>query len=148
MKADVNNTIRTLEEKKHKLEEAMCAKQPDSQHKHQNFKRLDKDLVFVIVSTELEIPKTLYICVNLALEAVQKLKTRTTDEGLLQQLNYVKEHIGSLAEFYKDTSHLTGNSMFHALMLARFPMLAFGKRNWWRRVESDTLIREDPELYK
>ncbi|GKC71360.1 hypothetical protein Tco_1117243, partial [Tanacetum coccineum] len=73
----------------------------------------------------LEIPKTLYICVNLALEAAQKLKTRTTDEGLLQQLNYVKEHIGSLAEFYKDTSHLTENSMFHALMLARFADVCF-----------------------
>ncbi|GJZ36655.1 hypothetical protein Tco_1357535 [Tanacetum coccineum] len=92
--------------------------------------------------------KTLYICVNLALEVAHKLNTHTTDEGLLQQLNYAKEQIGSLAEFYKDTGHLTGNSMFHALMLARFPMLDFGKQNWWRRVESDTLIREDPELYK
>ncbi|GJY63135.1 proteasome subunit alpha type-5 [Tanacetum coccineum] len=34
--------------------------------------------------------------------------------------NVAKEQIGSLAEFYKDTGHLTGNSMFHALMLARF----------------------------
>ncbi|GJV23240.1 hypothetical protein Tco_1375935 [Tanacetum coccineum] len=32
----------------------------------------------------------------------------------------VGEQIGSLAEFYKDTGHLTGNSTFHALMLARF----------------------------
>nr|GEU94052.1 hypothetical protein [Tanacetum cinerariifolium] len=65
-------TIRPLEEKKHNLEEAICAKQLDSQHKHQNWKKLKKDL------------------------------------------------IGSLAEFYKDTGHLTGNNMFHALMLARF----------------------------
>ncbi|GJV23241.1 hypothetical protein Tco_1375936 [Tanacetum coccineum] len=112
MKADVNNTIRPLEEKKHKLKEAMCAKQPDSHHKYQNWKRLEKDL--------LEIPETLYICINLALEAAQKLKTRTTDEGLLQQLNYAKEQLGSLVEFYKDTGHQTGNSMFHALMLACF----------------------------
>nr|GEZ88430.1 hypothetical protein [Tanacetum cinerariifolium] len=55
---------------------------------------------------ELEIPKMLYIWVNLALEAEQKLKTRTIDEGLLQQLNYAKEQIGSLAEFYKDIGHL------------------------------------------
>ncbi|GKC49296.1 heat shock 70 kDa protein, mitochondrial, partial [Tanacetum coccineum] len=56
--------------------------------------------------SELEIPEMLYICVNLALEAGQKLKTCTTEEGLLQQLNYAKEHIGSLADFYKDTGHL------------------------------------------
>ncbi|GKA47294.1 coiled-coil domain-containing protein 22 isoform X2, partial [Tanacetum coccineum] len=45
-------TIRCLEEKKHKLEEAMCAKQPDSQHKHQNWKKLEKDLVCVLSETK------------------------------------------------------------------------------------------------
>ncbi|GKE07040.1 hypothetical protein Tco_1399058 [Tanacetum coccineum] len=55
----------------------------------------------------------LYICVNLALEAGQKLKTCTTEEGLLQQLNYAKEHIGSLADFYKDTGHLPYDWEYH-----------------------------------
>ncbi|GJW86852.1 coiled-coil domain-containing protein 22 isoform X2 [Tanacetum coccineum] len=45
-------TIRRLEEKKHKLEEAMCAKQPDSQHKHQNWKKPEKDLVCVLSETK------------------------------------------------------------------------------------------------
>ncbi|GJW83092.1 coiled-coil domain-containing protein 22 [Tanacetum coccineum] len=54
-------TIRRLEEKKHKLEEAMCAKQPDSQHKHQNWKKLEKAMVedeLSILSKEVEkLPK-------------------------------------------------------------------------------------------
>nr|GEW19753.1 hypothetical protein [Tanacetum cinerariifolium] len=45
-------TIRPLEEKKQKLEEAICAKQPDSQHKHKNWKELEQDLVCVLSETK------------------------------------------------------------------------------------------------
>lgn len=42
-------TIRPLEEKKQKLEEAMCVKQPDSQ---QSWKKLEQDLVCVLSETK------------------------------------------------------------------------------------------------
>nr|GEX85779.1 hypothetical protein [Tanacetum cinerariifolium] len=55
-----------------------------------------------MMAPKLEIPENLYDCINQALEAEQKLKRCTNDEGLLKQLNYLKEKIGSLAEFYKE----------------------------------------------
>ncbi|GKD02490.1 hypothetical protein Tco_1177464, partial [Tanacetum coccineum] len=53
---------------------------------------------------------------------VVRVTIRDPDDGFKPNGGKVQElsAIGSLAEFYKDTGHLTGNSTFHALMLARF----------------------------
>nr|GEV19570.1 elongation factor G, III-V domain-containing protein [Tanacetum cinerariifolium] len=62
---------------------------------------------------KLEIPENLYDCINQALEAEQKLKRCTSEEGLLKQLNYLKEMIGSLAEFYKEIGLLPSDWEYH-----------------------------------
>ncbi|GKD17566.1 hypothetical protein Tco_1206724, partial [Tanacetum coccineum] len=59
------------------------------------------------------IPENLYDCINQALEAEQKLKRCTSDEGLLKQFNYLKEMIGSLAEFYKEIGLLPSDWEYH-----------------------------------
>ncbi|GKA84202.1 40S ribosomal protein S13 [Tanacetum coccineum] len=58
-----------------------------------------------MIAPKLKIPETLYICINQALEAEQKLKTHTSDK-VLKQLELAKKRIGSLADFYKHTGHL------------------------------------------
>lgn len=41
-----------LEEKKRNLEEALCAKQPESQEKHQKWKKLEHDLESLLSETK------------------------------------------------------------------------------------------------
>ncbi|GKC31179.1 coiled-coil domain-containing protein 22 isoform X2 [Tanacetum coccineum] len=126
MKADVNNTIRPLEDKKHKLKEAMCAKQPDSENE---LSILSKEVAKLpkLATIRAYIERIKEITKNsrkqdIHIERILK-KTRELSNMIQERLHrtyvVVLSNLALLLS-YKDTGHQTGNSTFHALMLARF----------------------------
>ncbi|GJW13273.1 RNA-directed DNA polymerase, eukaryota, partial [Tanacetum coccineum] len=62
-----------------------------------------------MMAPKFEIPEAVYVYVNLVFKAEQQLKTRPSDEVLLQRLSYYKQQLGIVADLYKKSNHLASD---------------------------------------